>query len=99
FPRNARIEINDNSGGLSWDNTINGLTVSCWFKLSIPSGQSISEDMVILVNRRGGTESDPLASLIKFSINTGSIEFHTHGSGPGAHTYSNTLIPVPYLDR
>lgn len=95
FSGNARLEVADSTGGLSWNPTANALTVECWFKISIPSGTNLTENMTILVNRRGGSQSDPHGYLIYFNIFTGDVEFSTRGSG----TYTNTLISRPYLDR
>ena len=96
FPGKARVEVQDPSGGLSWSNSISALTVECWFKISIPSGTSISDHMTILVNRRTGTENDPSAYWIRFNPWSGNVECVTRGSSIG---YTNTLIQRPYLDR
>ena len=96
FPGNARVEITDSSGGLSWNNTTNALTVACWFKLSIPSDFSLTEDMAILVNRRSGTATDTHAYAIYLSAATGNIEFTSRGSASEA---PRKLIDHPYLER
>ncbi|MBI4327377.1 MAG: hypothetical protein HY674_19250 [Chloroflexi bacterium] len=96
FAGNARLEVNDPSGGLSWSPASDALTVQVWFKITVPSGTLISEDMTILVNRKSGTASDPHAFLIHFDFAAGDVKFSTRGTG-GA--YSNTLIDRPYLDR
>lgn len=93
FSGNARIEIGD---GLGWDPSKAALTVSCWFKLAIPTGTNLTENMTILVNRRSGDEGNPHAYQIRFNIYTGNIEFTTRGMS-GA--YTNTLIERPYLER
>ena len=95
FSGNARIEIGD-GGSLGWNPTTNALTVSCWFKLAIPTGTNLTENMTILVNRRTGDEGSPHAYQIRFNIFTGNIEFTTRGTS-GA--YTNTLIERPYLER
>jgi hypothetical protein len=38
-----RVEIADKTSGLSWVPATNALTVSCWFKLSIPSNATLAE--------------------------------------------------------
>ena len=58
FQSNAYVEVTDPTGGLSWNTTNNSITVQCWFKLSIPSGTTLSDYMTILVNRRTGGETD-----------------------------------------
>ena len=70
FDGNSRVEITDSSGGLSWVQANNALTVECWFRISIPSGTSISQNMTILVDRKTGSETDPYAYLIQFNVNT-----------------------------
>ncbi len=95
FSGNARIEIDD-GGKLSWNTTTNALTVSCWFKLAIPTGTNLTENMTILVNRRTGDDNSPHAYQVRFNIYTGNLEFTTRGAS-GA--YTNTLIERPYLER
>ena len=93
FSGNARIEIGDS---LSWNPSTAALTVSFWFKLAIPTGTNLTENMTILVNRRSGDEGNPHAYQVRFNIFTGNIEFTTRGTS-GA--YTNTLIERPYLER
>jgi RHS repeat-associated protein len=95
FPGTARLEVSDPTGALSWNSTANALSVQCWFKISIPSGTNLTDNMTILVNRKSGSESDPHAYLVYFNIFTGNVEFSARGSG----LYTNTLIARPYLDR
>ena len=71
FRGNARLEVTDSSGGLSWNSSANAMIVQCWFKVSIPSGTNLTDNMTILVNRLTGSQSDPHAYLIQFNINTG----------------------------
>jgi hypothetical protein len=96
FDGNARIEIDDPSGGLSWVTANNALTVECWFRISVPSGQAISQNMTLLVNRKTGAESDPYAYLLFFNISSGSVDFQT---SDGTRRDNYPLITRPYLDR
>jgi len=96
FTNNARIEIADPTGALSWNTANNALSVSCWFKLAIPTDAALTENMTVLVNRRGGAQSDTHGYLIQFNIFTGNMEFSARGS---SGIYTNTLIERPYLDR
>jgi RHS repeat-associated protein len=96
FDGNARIEVADTSGNLSWVAANNALTVECWFRISIPSGQSISQNMTLLVDRRTGSETDPYAYLLFFNIATGNIEFQTRA---GANLNNFVVLSRPYLDR
>ncbi len=41
FPGTAHLEVTDPSGGLSWSNPGNALTVSCLFRLSVPSASPV----------------------------------------------------------
>ena len=92
---NARIEIPDSTGGLSWNGS--ALTVACWVKISIPSGTSLSQNMTILANRRTGDWNQPYAYRIYFNINTGNIEFTSRGTGGVLSPI--ILVARPYLDR
>ena len=96
FDGNARVEIADSTGGLSWISANNALTVECWFRMSIPSGQTISQNMTILANRRTGSETDPYAYLIFYNVSTGNVEFQTR---EGTKLDNYVLISRPYLDR
>ena len=63
FPGNARVEAQGPSGGLSWGNSFNALTVSCWFKHSVPITIALTQNMTILANSPDGNESGTYASL------------------------------------
>jgi|GEM_PF-1418275 len=95
FSGNARVEISDATGGLSWSNSVNALTVQCWFKLSIPSGLNLSENMTILVNRTNGSISDPHAYHLWYDKAGRNIQFSTKGTTP----WQGVLIPKPSMDR
>ncbi len=100
FPGNALASAGDSSGDLSYNPLArtpapNALTVSCWFKISVPSGTNITQNMTILVNRRTGDESSPFAYLVQFNATTGNVEF----SARGTSTFTGTLVQRPYLDR
>ena len=95
FPGNARLEVSDSSGGLSWSPSASAMMVQCWFKIAIPSATNLTENMTILVNRRTGTQADPHAFLIQYNIESGNVEFSARGSG----AFTNALIARPYLER
>jgi len=96
FSGTASISANDPLNALSADAVNNALTVSCWFRISIPSSTNLTENMILLMDRTDGNESANFSYQIRFNIYTGNIEFMARGSG-GAIT--NTLIVRPYLDR
>jgi RHS repeat-associated protein len=95
FSGNVRLEVTDPTGGLSWNSSANAMMVQCWFKISIPSGTNLTENMTILVNRRTGTQADPHAFLIQYNLQSGNVEFSARGSG----AFTNALIARPYLER
>ena len=95
FPGNARLEATDTTGDLSWKTGTNALTVSCWFKISVPSNVVINDNMTVLVNNRTGSESSVYSYLVQFNASTGNVEFAARGTA----TYTRTLIERPYLDR
>lgn len=95
FSGNARIHSRSQAN-LTWDATKNALSVSCWFKLAVPSGTTVPEDMTILVNQQTYAPDAPFAYLIRFNAGNGNIEFVTRGAGIG---FTNTLIERPYLER
>ncbi len=96
FNGTSRASTGDSSNAFS-GGTNNGLTVSCWFKMSIPSSVTLSKDMVILSNRQNSTAGGNFAFEIKFNINTGNLEFQARGAS--ALLTAQTLISQPFLER
>lgn len=104
FTGAGRIAVADSTGGLSWNDATSALTVSCWFKFSIPSDVSITGNMVIMANRSSGTWnngqmgqiSETHAYAIYYNAATGAVEFSTRGSGG---LFSRALIERPSLER
>lgn len=96
FSGNASISASDPGGDLNWKPANNALTVSCWFRISIPSGTNLTENMVILMGRADGNEGASYSYLVRFNVFNGNVEFSARGES-GAFT--NTLIARPYLDR
>jgi YD repeat-containing protein len=94
FTNNASIKADDPTGSLT--SATGPFTVSCWFRISIPSSVTLAENMTILMDRSDGNESANFAYAIRFNAYTGNVEFVTRGSS-GA--YTNTLIQRPYLER
>ena len=95
FDGNARVEINDPDGKLSWPSE-KELTVYCWFKISIPSDKTVSQNMTILVDGKASSDSNKYAYLIQYNYESGNIEFRTKGT---LGFKKITLIEKPYLDR
>ena len=56
FSGNACVHAQDPSGGQSWRNSVNVLTVSCGLKVSDPSTVTLTTTMTILAPGRDGTE-------------------------------------------
>lgn len=96
FDGTARVDVADSTGALSWNSTANAMTVSCWFKLSVPSTVTLTKNMVILANARSSNPASAFAYLIQFNITTGNVEFTARGSSALS---AQTLISRPYLDR
>jgi len=95
FPGNTDLSVPDPSGALSWNSGNAALSVQCWFKISIPSGTNLTQNMTILANGNSGSESQ-FAYLVRFNISNGNVEFVSQGS---SGDYTNTLIQLPYLER
>ncbi|MBI2926136.1 MAG: hypothetical protein HYY24_10565 [Verrucomicrobia bacterium] len=94
FTNKTSIKVEDPTGSLT--SSSGTFTVSCWFRISIPSNSPLTEDMVILMDRADGNEAANFSYLIRFNAMLGDVEFVTRGS---VGTYSKTLIQRPYLDR
>ncbi len=94
----ARVSAGDTKSAFS-GGTNNGLTVSCWFKMAIPSTapQPLPKDMVIMSNRQNSTAGGNFAFEIRININTGNVEFHARGAS--AMVTAQPLITKPFLER
>ena len=96
FPGTAYLNASDPTGALSWKTGSAAMTVECWFKISIPSGTNLTDNMTILVNRNNGAQTDLHGYLIFFNYFTGNVEYSCRGA---SGIYTNTLITRPYLER
>ncbi len=95
FTNNASLQISDPTSSLTATGTT--FTASCWFRISIPSGQTLSDNMDILMDRADGNESATYSYLIRYNFSDGAVEFVTGGSsGPSTPI---TLIQNPFLER
>ncbi len=90
----ASIQAADTAGNFTSSNGT--FTVACWFRMSIPSGVTLSDNMDILMDRSDGNESANFCYLVRFNATSGNVEFTTHGP---SGSYTKTLIPQPYLER
>ena len=77
------------------------LTVSCWFKMSIPTGITLSKDMMIMSNRQSSTLGGNFAFEIAFSVTdtatAGNVVFRARGATTALAP--QVLIAQPFLDR
>ena len=96
FSGTAYLNASDPTGALSWNTGTGAMTVECWFKISIPSGTNLTDNMTILVNRNNGAQTDSHGYLIWFNYATGNVEYSCRGA---SGIYTNTLISRPYLER
>ena len=94
FTGNASIKADDPNNALT--STTGIFTVSLWFRLSVPSSLTLTENMILLMDRSDGNESANHSFQIRYNVSTGNLEFFTRGSGG---TYTKTLIARPYLER
>jgi RHS repeat-associated protein len=94
FTNNASIQVNDPTSSLT--STSGTFTVSCWFRISLPSSLMLSDNMDILMDRSDGNESASFSYLLRYNYTNNAVEFVTHGS---SSQYSKTLIQNPYLER
>jgi len=95
FTNNASIQISDPTSSLTATGTT--FTVSCWFRISLPSGQTVSDNMDILMDRADGNESATYSYLIRYNFSNGSVEFVTRGASGAATPIS--LIQNPFIER
>ncbi|MBL9146095.1 MAG: hypothetical protein JNM99_20605 [Verrucomicrobiaceae bacterium] len=102
FNGSSYASTTDTTGGLSWNNASGqkALTISCWFKISLPNGGTISQPMVIMSNTgsswNGTTFSSNHAYAIYLSPTTGNVDISIKGAGG---TFTKSVIQSPYLER
>ena len=94
FTNSASIQASDPTGSLT--SSSGNFTISCWFRISVPSSLTLSDNMDILMDRTDGNESANFSYLLRYNYANNVVEFVTHGS---SGSYSKTLIPNPYLQR
>lgn len=97
FDGHSGLTIDDSNESLSWKPANNAFSVYCWFKISVPSGEVISENMTILVDRKTGDDSSHYTYLIRYNVQYDRIEFLSNGDK--GSTGEVSLIEHPYLDR
>ena len=97
FNATASVSATDTIHALSADPANNNvLTVSCWFRIVVPTGVSVTEDMTILMDRTDRNVNSNHSYHLRFNASNGNVEFVTRGS---LDAYTNTLIHHPFLDR
>jgi len=52
-------------------------TVSCWFKLSVPSSLTLTQNLTIAMDSATGNESAPFSYLLRINATNGALEFLT----------------------
>ena len=95
FTNNASIQVNDPTSSLTCTGTT--FTASCWFRISLPSSLTLSDNMDILMDRTDGNESASFSYLIRYNCSDNAIEFVTQGASSSPPPY--VLIRNPYLER
>ncbi|MDB6005878.1 MAG: hypothetical protein JWR15_2865, partial [Prosthecobacter sp.] len=101
FNGGSRAYVADSTGGLSWNDAAGqkALTVSCWFKISLPDGGVISNPMIIMANSNsswnGTTLSGNHAYCLFLNPNTGNVDFSAKGT---TGTYLHGIVS-PYPER
>ena len=94
FTNSASIKADDSTGALT--SASGPFTVSCWFRISVPSSLNLTENMNILMDRTDGNEGANFAYLFRYNVDNGNVEFVTRGT---SGIYTNTLIRHPYVER
>lgn len=88
------VATNDPSNSLT--STSGVFTVSCWFKLSIPSTLSLTENLTLFMDRADGNESLSFSYQARVNATSGNLEFATRGSSGG---FTNTLLSGMFVGR
>lgn len=103
FNGSSRASVADTTSGLTWNDAAGqkALTISCWFKISLPNGGTISNPMIIMANTNSSWTSNAFSGTHAYALflnpNTGNVDFSAKGSA--GTTYTRTVIVTPYLER
>lgn len=95
FTNNASIQVTSDPTS-SLTSTSGIFTVSCWFRISVPSSTTLSDNMDILMDRSDGNQGATFSYLLRYNYTNNAVEFVTKGS---TTSYARSLIPNPYLQR
>ena len=69
FSGSASISANDGTGALSATSANNyGQTMSCWFRISIPSSTNLTDNMTVLMDRSDGNENANYSYEVRFNL-------------------------------
>ena len=76
FSGNASVVV-PSDPDRSLTSTTGVYTVSCWFKLSVPSSLTLTQHLTIAMDSAAGNESAPYSYLLRINWTNGALEFLT----------------------
>ena len=79
FSGSASIAVSDDPDK-TLTSTTGVFTVSCWFKLFVPSSLSLSQNLRIAMDSSEGDEGAPFSYLLRINATSGALEFLTRDS-------------------
>ena len=91
FTNNVSIQVTSDPTS-SLTSTSGVFTVSCWFRISVPSSVTLSDNMDIVMDRSDGNESANFSYLLRYNYTNNAVEFVTKGS---TTSWSKILIQSP----
>jgi RHS repeat-associated protein len=95
FSGNASIAV-PTDPAQSLTSTSGVFTVSCWFKLYVPSSLTVNENLTIAMDRADGNESAPYSYLLRINASNGALEFLTRDA---TTTTTLSLLNGLYVNR
>jgi hypothetical protein len=96
FNGSASVKVTDPTSSLSAPG--GNFTVSCWFRLTVPTSLVLSQHMTLIMDRLDGNENLPFSYLIRLNYSTGDLEFVTRGTSSTTN-YVKTLLRGLFVDR
>lgn len=95
FTNNASLVVSSDPSN-SLTSTSGVFTVSCWFKLAIPSSLTLNQNMLLFMDRADGNETAPHSFAVRVNAATGKLEFHAKGT---AKETTQVLLDGLYVER
>jgi hypothetical protein len=95
FTNNASLGVASDPGN-TLTSTNGTFTISCWFKLEVPSSATLSQNMTLFMDRYDRNEGANHSCQLRVNYTTGALEFTSRGGGG---TITSTIAGGLFVGR